>query len=206
MSDRLSNAQALYPSSATPVGQPPESKPRVDSQPLAEEPRGEQKAMSQPPTETPERESSAQAFYGDPEVLAKSYEPIMASSLDQLLTSEEIPGADRTEVLHEAVTLFNEISMPPGEASQFMGLYASAMTNKPIGDDQIEQWNTSVAADLTTRYGKPDYEARMGKVRAFVKSVPGLTEALEISGLGSHPLVVGALMERAHQLKARAPR
>ena len=175
---RKATADILFPSVAPPVQESPTPNQR-------------------PPEDL--REPSEQVLFGDPEVLAKTYETSISGALDQF---EQTPE-ERAELLRDSAVLFNELGMPPGEASGFMAMFAAAMGESEITDAQIDVWNASLPADLISRYGQADYEARLRKVRAFTKSVPGLNDSLQVSGLGSHPKVVGALMERAHNLPPR---
>jgi hypothetical protein len=205
MNARPTTAEVLYGSSSAPregaVSAPlaPARKVTADVlYPSVAPPEQESATQEQAPAEEV-RQPAEQVLFGDPEVLAKTYESSISSALDQF---EQTP-AERSELLRDSAVLFNELGMPPGEASGFMSMFAAAMGESEITDAQIDAWNASLPADLISRYGQADYQARLRKVRAFTKSVPGLNDSLQVSGLGSHPKVVGALMERAHSLRPR---
>lgn len=156
-----------------------------------------------PPSADAQSQSPAAKLYGEPSVVAHDYEPAIGEAVDQFVATEKMAPADRAELLRESAVMFNELAMPPAEASKFMSMFASAMGGSPITDAQLTAWNAQLDAELPARYGQADYEVRTSKVNAYIQTVEGLPEALYVSGLGSHPDVVRSLMERAHTLKPR---
>jgi hypothetical protein len=195
----LSNAQVLYPSMAQEAQKPEAVASAVPSN--KEDPAAAAPVATD--TSTDERKPLADALYSNPETLAKTYESTIGQAIDRFVECTESAPDDRTAMLRDSAVLFNEIGMSSDQASGFMDHYVGAMTDRPITDEQLESWNTQVKSELTAQYGAAGYEARLTKAREYVKSVPGLGDALEISGLGSHPRVVAALLERANNLRPR---
>lgn len=150
--------------------------------------------------ETPD---AADALFGDPAVVARSYEPTLSDSLDDLTALAPELGEKRGELLANAAEVFSDARIPPESAATLHSLYVNTLRNPP-SDDTTQDWARESTEWLKANYPQ-GYASALNRVRQYVHSRPDLKLALENTRLGDHPQVVKALIENASQLRL-APR
>lgn len=145
-------------------------------------------------------ESAADKLFGSPESLASSYGPQLADSLNDLVALLPPEAAElREEILRDTASAFADAALPPEQASVVHAAFVSALRNPP-GDDLIATWERESREWLAANYAQ-GHESELARVRQFVDARPGLKQLLEVTGLGSNPRIVAALMQNANQLR-----
>lgn len=129
------------------------------------------------------------------------YRETVRTDLDELRDL----GYDETAIDKHAAAAaeaFNDATFAEPVARDLHSLLVGALKT-PASDEQLATWSAEAEEAGRQRHGK-EYDERLAKVRAFVEQRNDLKRLLVETGIGSHPRMVTALLERAHQL--RAPR
>lgn len=145
--------------------------------------------------ETPD---AADALFGDPAVVARSYEPTLSDSLDDLTALAPELAEKRGELLANAAEVFADAALPPERAASLHSLYVSSLRTPP-DEATVQKWANESTAWLQEQFPQ-GYAVQLDRARRFVHARPELKEALD-RGLGSHPQIVKALIENAAQLR-----
>lgn len=126
------------------------------------------------------------------------YAQPLADQLDRL-SDEALIGSDeqRAEVLEAAHSIFQDADIPPAEAARLFDLYAAGVREPPT-DEQFDGWETE--SRRLVREAGPDGAERLELARRYIASRPQLRDALNATGLGSHPQVVALFLERGRSL------
>ena len=156
-----------------------------------------------PPDHSDETLDAADVLFGDPAIVARSYEPTLSDSLDDLTALAPELSEKRGELLSNAAEIFSDARIPPENAATLHSLYVNTLRNPP-SDDATQDWARESTEWLKANYPQ-GYASALNRVRQYVHSRPDLKLALENTRLGDHPQVVKALIENASQLRL-APR
>jgi hypothetical protein len=96
-------------------------------------------------------------------------------------------------------------AVPPERAVGIHTLMVKYMA-KPADDETVGRWATEVRRAVRDRFGLKEGDRRMKIAKEFIENRPEFAGLLTTTGLGSHPRIVRALVERpdALRLKPRA--
>ena len=138
-------------------------------------------------------------MFNDPAVVARSYEPTLSDSLDDLTALAPELGEKRGELLANAAEVFSDARIPPESAATLHSLYVATLQNPP-DEATTQQWARESTEWLKANYPQ-GYASALNRVRQWVHAREDVKNLLERSGLGDHPQVVRALIENAAQLR-----
>lgn len=161
--------------------------------------------MDQNPTTIKADDVLAGKVYTAPPLKDHGYSAssMYAASLESgVSTVAGLAGLDtdgRAQYLDGVSTMFQELSIPPGEAAPLHDVIVSHM-KKPATQDQIRQWNTEVEKDGRYSWGAREYEERLELVRDYLDRRPALRDQLARSGALAHPRIVRAALSAARGL------
>lgn len=152
-----------------------------------------------PPDHSDETLDAAAVLFDDPAIVARSYEPTLSDSLNDLAALAPELGTKRNELLATAAEIFSDARIPPERAATLHSLYTNTLRDPP-SDDMMQAWASESTEWLQAQYPQ-GYTVELNCARRFVHARPELKETLERTGLGNHPRVVQALIENASQLR-----
>lgn len=202
-------AETFYPSS---YPSPNPSAPPVASPELASENKVAAEKFfdhpsSQPPVETkPEIEGESEpektlseALYGESTIGENgTYARILKPGLELIGDTYGISAPDLDAHRVETSKIMAELEVEPAMADTLHTLYAHHVV-KPADAETVQNWGKESRKMLRETYGA-DLESRVQTAMEYVKA-KGMTDILNVTGLGSNPVVVKELVERAHRLK-----
>lgn len=138
-------------------------------------------------------------LYGDTQPIVSTYLPVLRPSLDSLRDATGMTAADAERHVTEMALAFDDAGIGTDEAASIHSHIVHHL-NTPVDDATYQEWQTEARRMVREQYGS-DADRRLQAATAFVKSRPAFARALEESGIGSHPKLVLALVERANHLK-----
>jgi len=151
----------------------------------------------------PSADADGDTLYGSDEALQSTYGPAMKESLDVVYDRTGIVDPEQREQMAiNAAEVFADARLPPQEASKLHALFARHVSQDPIDGATLSQWTKQSRTELRERYGGAA-TARLEAAQQFVRNRPELAEILRTTGLGSHPDIVRALAENAHNLRMK---
>lgn len=142
----------------------------------------------------------ASALFRDPDVVTKSYAPVLRTSADRLRDATGMSESEVNTHLQDVATFFDDAGITNDAAASLHSIMVHHLTN-PVEDGTFDEWQTESRRLLREQYGAADADRRLNAVRAFVDARPTLKGKLNQSGVGSHPRLVLALAERVQYLK-----
>lgn len=180
MSDDLA---VLYPSMS-----PSTPEPAAEPQTLLGE-----RGAPQPPNDA----EVVRAMY-DPELTYGSH---LRAPLQQLADDHSLPAEQVAELHTAASHLFAELEVPTQQATEWSELVARHAAG--ADDAEVREWRTETVTRLREQYGA-EANLRLAQAQELVARYPGFAQMLSGTGLGSHPRVVLALVERAPRLLSKS--
>lgn len=146
----------------------------------------------------------ADAFYGNgasDEGIRQLYEPSLGSTMNRLQDFAGWTPEERKQHGIGVARFFAGASIDSGDAAALYSLFAHHV-QEPADDRTVRDWETETRRILRERYGD-EAPKRLATVREYVSQFKDLGALLDQSGLGSHPNLVTALVERADRLRKR---
>jgi hypothetical protein len=167
---------------------------------IAEALRGDDEPQWQDRPFADHESDPAERLWGSVDSIRKVYSAPLGDSLGRLRDATGMGAAEADAHLTEFAVAFHDAGIEPGEAGVIHSLVAGHTVAEPDAE-QIERWATESRRMLRERF-PDDADRRMEAARQFVRERPKLARALQASGIGSHPYLIGALAERAMRLKS----
>lgn len=138
------------------------------------------------------------ALFGESRIA--SYGSALSDTMNSLVDHMGATAEQRDAILREHAMAFDDANIPPERA---VGLHTLLVQHvaEPADDATVDTWAEESRRRTRERYGAVEAERRMGLAKQFIKKRPGLAELLNTTGLGSHPDIVAALVERPDMLR-----
>lgn len=146
----------------------------------------------------------ADALYGDPAIVGKTYELSMQDSVNRMTDHLGWSEQQRTEHVQAVALAFQDARIPPGPAGTLHSLISQYST-EPADDATMKGWAVETRRALREQYGITEGDRRLEVARQFVSRRPELARLLNETGVGSHPEFVKSLVESPHSMRL-APR
>lgn len=126
------------------------------------------------------------------------YGPELKPGLERLAAAE-LHDAAKTDALRtETAKFFQELQIPPNEAERLHTRMVHHHLN-PADDETVSNWEKESKERLRSAYGD-EASARLKAAKEYLSS-RGYDKALNKSGVGSHPDIVMAIVDKAWRLK-----
>jgi len=139
-----------------------------------------------------------EALFGESRIA--SYSSALSDTVNSLVDHMGATAEQRDAILREHAMSFDDANIPPERAVGLHTLLANYVAI-PADDATVDAWAEESRRRTRERYGAAEAERRMQIAKEFIKKRPGLAELLNTTGLGSHPDIVAALVERPDTLR-----
>jgi hypothetical protein len=129
-----------------------------------------------------------------------SYGSALSDTMNSLVDQIGATPEQRDAILREHAMAFDDAGITPERAVGIHTLLANHVA-APADDATVDGWAAESRRRTRERYGAVEAERRMEIAKEFIKKRPGLAELLNTTGLGSHPDIVAALVEKPDMLR-----
>lgn len=119
---------------------------------------------------------------------------------DGINTLRDLGATDQQLTEHTAAMAeaFTNAGLSSPVAKELHTVITSALKTPP-SDEDVKSWGVEARRQVREKYGD-QADARLARAREYVKSHPELARLMSY-GPGSHPRIVMALVEQAHNLR-----
>lgn len=145
----------------------------------------------------------AARFYRTSSALLTRWRPVLKDAVGHLSDTLDWNEQEREKQLEDFAFFCNDALLRDGEAAEVFTLVATH-TRKPADDELMQEWtittNKRLREEIVARHGQKEADRRLQIVREFIAKRPGVAALLRKSGVGSHPKLVMALVDRVDDL------